>query len=126
MLDQIKLEKLRIMGVVGQLEQERLKPQPLEFHITLYLDLSKACQSDHLSDTVDYGAVCELIESIVQSSCDHLLEKLAKRVSDALLQLDLVKEVRVKLKKLRVPVNSDLSSAAVVIHRKRRLIKPSN
>lgn len=118
MLDQIELEKFRIMGIVGVLEQERQNVQPLEFTITLFLDLSKACESDFLSDTVDYVAVCQLVERIVKNHSDHLIEKLAKRVSDALLQLRPVKEVTVKLKKLRAPVSCDLGSSAVVIHRK--------
>ncbi|MFI0435103.1 MAG: dihydroneopterin aldolase [Parachlamydiaceae bacterium] len=123
MLDEIQLEKFRVMAIVGQGDDERLFAQPLEFTVTLFVDLSKACESDDLNDTVDYGAVCRLIEEIVQHHCDHLLEKLAARVSEALLHLHHVKQVTIKLKKLRVPVPSDLGSAAVVIHREKSSFK---
>jgi dihydroneopterin aldolase/2-amino-4-hydroxy-6-hydroxymethyldihydropteridine diphosphokinase len=123
MLDRIELEKFRIMSIVGNLDHERQLSQPLEFTITLYLDLSNAGKSDLVSDTVDYGAVCQLVEMTVKNSSDHLIEKLATRVSDNLLKLPVIKEVTVKLKKLRVPVSSDLGSSAVVIHRKQSQMK---
>ena len=58
-LDRIELRGLRLTGIVGVLPEERTRAQPLELDLDLELDLSAAGNGDTLSDTVDYGSVCE-------------------------------------------------------------------
>lgn len=117
--DRIELQGLRILTIIGILEHERQIAQPLEFNIALYVDLAKACANDQLRDTVDYGEICQLIEKIAANHSCLLLESLAGSVAETLLKHPLIEEVEISVKKLRPPVASDLSAAAIVIHRRK-------
>ena len=85
------------------------------------LDLSPAGSSDDLADTVDYGALCSLVERVVVADHVTLLEHLAERVAGAVLGADpRITTVTVWLRKLRPPVPQDLATSGVRIARTRR------
>lgn len=117
--DHILIDDLRVVGVVGVLEHERSAPQPLRIDVDIHLDLHDAGLSDDLGETVHYGEVCETLVGIVGSSSDLLLERLAQRLADAVLEFPRVHAVDLVLTKVRPPIPVDVSSAAVRIHRTR-------
>lgn len=117
MRDQIELRGLRVLAVVGVLEHERLAPQPLEIDLVLHADLGDAARTDALDDTIDYGAAVTAVELAVAGSSDLLLERLAGRIAEVLLDHPRVDEVDVTVRKLRPPVASQLDSSAVTLHR---------
>lgn len=120
MTDRVELRGLRLLARCGVLLDERARPQPLEIDLDLVCDLEAAGQSDELAHTVDYGAVCELVERVSQREPVALLEHLASRVADALLSLDpRIGQVVVAIRKLRPPVPQDLATAGVRIERRR-------
>jgi dihydroneopterin aldolase/2-amino-4-hydroxy-6-hydroxymethyldihydropteridine diphosphokinase len=119
MIDRIELRGLRLVTIVGVLDHERQSPQPLELDIVLHVDLTDACNSDELDDTVDYGAVTELVEKIAAQHHDLLLERLAGRVAEAVLEQPRVEEVEVTVRKLRPPLPSDIATSGVHIRRSR-------
>lgn len=84
------------------------------------LDLSAAAASDDLDDTVDYGALCALVEAVVATGHVVLLEHLAARIATAVLAADgRIQSVGVGLRKLRPPVPQDLATAGVRTTRRR-------
>lgn len=99
---------------------EALGAQPFLVDLTLDADLSRAGRSDSLADTVDYGAVCEVVRNVVEGPHVDLLERLAEKVAEAVLESTspVVAGVEVTVKKLRPPVPFDLASAGVRIYRK--------
>jgi dihydroneopterin aldolase len=117
--DQIQLRGLRLVGLVGLLPEELIRPQPLEIDVDIEADLLNACATDDLADTVDYGEVVARIESVVATEQYKLLERLAGRVAEELLTIDHVAAITVTMRKLRPPVPSDMVSSAVRIHRSR-------
>jgi dihydroneopterin aldolase len=118
--DVIELRGLRLSGVVGVLPEEQVTPQPLELDLDLHLDLAPAGDSDHLTDTADYGLLCDVAEKVVTSTSYALLEALAAHVARALLDADArIDEVTVSLRKLRPPVAQPLSTSGVRITRAR-------
>ncbi|MDY7101972.1 MAG: 2-amino-4-hydroxy-6-hydroxymethyldihydropteridine diphosphokinase [Actinomycetota bacterium] len=117
MRDQIELRGLRVLAVVGVLEHERLAPQPLEIDLVLHADLGDAATTDELDDTIDYGAALTAVELAVAESRDLLLERLAGRIADVLLDHPRVDEAEVTVRKLRPPVASQLDSSAVTLRR---------
>jgi dihydroneopterin aldolase / 2-amino-4-hydroxy-6-hydroxymethyldihydropteridine diphosphokinase len=119
MIDRIELRGLRLMTIVGVLDHERQAAQPLELDITMHLDLSEACRTDDLDDTVHYGDVCETIEKVAAQQHDLLLERFAGRVAEAVLEQPRVEAVDVSVRKLRPPVPSALETSGVTIHRTR-------
>lgn len=96
---------------------EKDQPQPFEIDLDLYLDLSRAAETDNIEDTVDYGPLCTQIVSLVEHESFDLIEILAQRIADIAKSDDRVEKVTVSLRKLRPPVPAHLASAGVTITR---------
>lgn len=107
------------MTIVGALPHEREIAQPLQIDLALDVDLRDSGVSDELGDTVDYGLVADRVVDVVKESKDMLLERLAARVADVVLDFDLVDAVDVVVTKLRPPIAVDATSTAVHIRRSR-------
>lgn len=118
--DLIELRGLHVTGIVGVLDHERTQPQPLEVDLDLALDLRAASTSDDLADTVDYGAVCVVVEHVVASTSFALLEALAAHMATAVLDVDeRIEAVTVSVRKLRPPVAQQLATSGVRVTRSR-------
>lgn len=118
--DVIELRGLRLVGRIGVLPEERERDQPLEIDVEAELDLSPSGASDELADTVDYGALCATIATIVGSGHVQLLEHLADVLAQAVLATDdRITAATVAVRKLRPPVPYDLATSGVRITRTR-------
>lgn len=119
-LDQISVHGLRVVGIVGVLPEERVRAQPLQIDLDLYIDLTAAGMSDALADTVDYGAVCDALNRTVKTSQPELLERLAAQLATAVFAVDpRIEGLRISVAKLRPPVPHDLATSGVQITRRR-------
>jgi len=117
--DRIELRGLRFLGCHGALPEEAVRAQPFEVDVDLFADLSGAGTSDALDRTVDYGALCEVVRSVVEGRHVTLLEHLAEQVAERALSLagPRADAVEVAVRKLRPPVPVQLASAGVRIYR---------
>lgn len=102
---------------VHQFERERGN----DFRIDLVFeaDLSRAAMSDNLSDTLDYEEVYRVVSDVMQTPV-NLLEHLAYKISEALLQrFAVVDTVEVVAAKLSPPLDGQCeeSSVSLVRHR---------
>jgi dihydroneopterin aldolase/2-amino-4-hydroxy-6-hydroxymethyldihydropteridine diphosphokinase len=118
-MDRILIDDLRVMTVIGALPHEREAAQPIRIDLSIGLDLRNAGRSDELNDTVHYGLVCERVAEMARDSKDILLERLAAKVADVVLEFDLVELVDVKLTKLRPPIPEEVQSTSVTLTRSR-------
>lgn len=119
-MDRILIDDLRVLTVIGALAHEREIAQPIRIDLSIGVDLHEAGRSDDLAATVHYGLVCERATELARDSKDILLERLAAKVADVVLEFDLVDEVEVTLTKLRPPIAEDVQSTAVRIVRTRK------
>jgi len=119
-LDIIEIRGLRALGIIGVCPEERVRPQPFEVDFDLEADLSGAGQSDDLTDTIDYGLAAAVVERVVATERPLLLERVAQRIADELLDLDRIEAVRVTIRKLRPPLPQDVATSAVTIRRQRQ------
>ena len=117
MTDRVELRGLRGLGVHGVLPEEQSRPQPFEVDLDVEADLRAAGRSDSLDDTLDYGALAEVVARIVGGERHALLERLAERIAEAVLADPRATSVTVTVRKLRPPVPVDLAHAAVRITR---------
>lgn len=118
--DAIELRGLRLRAVVGVLPHERTVAQPLELDLDVVVDVAAAGASDDLADTVDYGRLCALAESVVAGGRFQLLEALAEHVAAAVLAADdRIRAATVAVRKLEPPVPQPLASSGVRITRER-------
>jgi dihydroneopterin aldolase len=119
MPDLIQLRGLRAVGICGVLPEERERPQPFEVDLDIEIDLAPAGASDALDDTLDYGALSEMVVMVVEGSRCRLLERLAGLIAQSALADARVSAVTVSVRKLRPPVPVDLDTAGVTLRRTR-------
>jgi 7,8-dihydroneopterin aldolase/epimerase/oxygenase len=119
--DRIELRGLRSVGTHGVLVEEQERAQPFEVDLDLAVDLRPAGVSDALADTVEYGAVADVVAATVSGTRSYaLLEALAWHVADAVLGVDhRITGVTVVLRKLRPPVAVDIDTVGVRVVRTR-------
>jgi FolB domain-containing protein len=117
--DTIELRGLLASGYCGILPEEKHRPQPLEIDLDIRADLRPAGASDDVADTVDYGAICEIVERVVHNERFALLERLAERLAEVVLSDERVEAVTVTVRKVRPPVPQVLERAGVRITRER-------
>ena len=122
MSDHISLRGMRFLGRHGVTLEERMEPQPIEVDVELEVDLVAPAASDDLSDTIDYSAVFELVQGIVEGRSYRLIEALAGEIAAAVLaahgdddpRLDAV-EVRVR--KPQAPLPGTFEAVEVSVRR---------
>jgi dihydroneopterin aldolase len=115
--DRIELRGLRALGICGALPEERERVQPLEVDLDVVADLTPAGSTDDLDDTIDYGALAAVVEQVITDERFTLLERLATRIAEVVLETDGVLEVTVAVRKLRPPVPQQLDTSGVRITR---------
>ncbi|MBN1412572.1 MAG: dihydroneopterin aldolase [Spirochaetales bacterium] len=97
--DKIHITDLRIRCIIGINPKERIEEQDLVFNITLYGDLSRACRSDNIDDTVNYKTLKDRIVAYIRHSKFYLIEKAAEEVAAICLSDSMVKKVTVRVDK---------------------------
>lgn len=98
-MDIIYLNDLRIDAVIGVFDWERRMRQTIVFDLEMATDIKKAAESDNLQDTLDYKAVAKRIFSFVGESEFELVETLAERVAELVMQEFDVPWMRLRLNK---------------------------
>lgn len=119
-MDTITLKGMHFYGYHGCLPEERMTGQPFHVDAVLFVDAGKACASDDLEHTVDYGQVYRLVRSVVEGKPYHLIERLAAVIADEILAQFAVAAVNITVHKPHAPVGGFIDDVAVTIERKRR------
>lgn len=119
MSDQIRLVGLSFYGFHGAIAAEQETGRMYEVDCEMDADLSRACQSDRLSDTIDYAAVYMSIREIVEGTQYKLLEALAERIARILLDKFPITRVTLHVRKLTPPIAGHVKFVEVAITRSR-------
>jgi len=98
-MDIIYLGDLRIETIIGIYDWEREIKQTVCLDIEMATDIRKAASSDHIDDTLDYKAVSKRLIDFVGSSEFQLVETLAERITEIILDEFNVPWVRLRLNK---------------------------
>ena len=100
----IALSRLEFDGRHGATAIERRTLRKFEVDVELEVEAVAAEQTDRLADTVDYSKVAELIVGIGVGEPHHMLESLARRMTDNVrVRFPSVRAVRLALRKLNPP-----------------------
>ncbi len=98
-MDIIYLKDLRIETIIGIYDWERRTKQTVILDIEMATDIKKAAQSDDIADTLNYKAVAKRLISFVEESEYELVETLAERVAEILLNEFKLPWLRLQLNK---------------------------
>lgn len=115
-MDKIIIKGLKIYAFHGVNKEEKAQGQNFIVDAVLYVDLSKAGNTDKVSDTVSYAKVTKTIIKTVNEKSYDLLEKVATRIIQQIFDEFLsVNKVDVTVKKPEAPINADFDYMAVNI-----------
>ena len=118
--DEIHIDRLEVFAHHGVYPEETRNGQIFYVNAVLYTDMDRACISDELEDTVDYGGVCHFITGWMQDNTCKLLEAAAGRLSEALLlKYGMLSAVRLEIVKPFAPVRLPFEEISVRVYRSR-------
>ena len=116
-MDKIIAKGLIFEACHGVLPEEQVTPQKFVIDLELHIELQEAGLSDDLTTTINYDAVYQLVKKVVTSKSYALIEALAENIALQVLEIFMVKEVKVTVYKPQAPVRGDFGYFAVEINR---------
>ncbi|HEY6549499.1 MAG TPA: dihydroneopterin aldolase [Vicinamibacteria bacterium] len=114
----IRLADLRFDGCHGASAAERSLPRRFEVDVEMEAAVEAAARSDSLADTIDYAEVAGVIVAIGTGPALHLLEALARRMVDGLVEKWPGARISLEVRKLSPPncPGSPAFAAVRVVH----------
>ena len=116
-MDLIFIEGFEGETVIGINNDELNRPQPVRIDLVAGVPRARACDTDRIRDTIDYGAVHQALTDLLASHKVKLLEALAESITRLLIDTFGAHWVRVVLVKPRKFAN--VSAVGVAIERRR-------
>ncbi|WP_409252501.1 dihydroneopterin aldolase [Bacillus sp. SCS-153A] len=119
-MDKIKVNEMEFYGYHGVFPEETRLGQRFRVSVTLDIDLSEAGRSDDIQDSVNYGEVYSVCREVVEGKPYKLLEALAEKLSERILQdFTKVKNCTIEVIKPDPPIPGHYRSVSVEITRGR-------
>ena len=100
-MDKIFIRELRVETVIGIFEWERRIRQTVIIDLELSADIRNAAHSDAIGDTVSYKDVAKRVTQFVEQSEFQLIETLAERITEIILEEFGLQWVKLTLSKPR-------------------------
>ena len=113
--DKVLIEGLTVLTTIGVYEWEKTIKQKLILDLEMSWDNKPAGESDDVSLCLDYFLVSQSVTSFIQSTQFELIECVAERVAQLVIQKFSVQWLKVKVSKPGAIAN--VSNVAVVIER---------
>ena len=118
--NKIIIHGIDFYGYHGNLPQERELGQRFRVDLELIMDGIPAGSTDRIEDTIDYASVVNHVLEICRSEPCRLIEALAERIAEMLLEIFSPAEVQVRVTKPHPPIPAPVQSVGVEINRRRR------
>lgn len=115
MKSSIELKNMRFFAYHGLLEHETAYGNTFIVTLRLTADLSPACMSDEVSNTINYAMVYELVKAemeVPSKLIENAAYRVLRRVKDAFPQ---IAHIEVELAKMNPPVKGFLDYASVIL-----------
>jgi 7,8-dihydroneopterin aldolase/epimerase/oxygenase len=100
-LDTIFIRELRLEAWVGIYKREKLAPQPVQLDLEIGIPPA-VFKSDRVADTVDYAVVVERLKKLFADTRFRLVETMAERIAQLILDELHAPWVRVSIAKVGI------------------------
>ena len=117
--DWLRLLGIQAYGHLGVTRSERDLGQRVEADVEIAYEATARRRPDSLDSFVDYEEVGRLVRAQIEMSRCKLLETLAEELALALLEEFDTPRIRIRLRKLHVPVAGFTATPEVLIERAR-------
>ncbi|MCP8971157.1 dihydroneopterin aldolase [Ectobacillus ponti] len=119
-MDKIYVHDMEFYGYHGLFAEETKLGQRFRVDLSVELDLKLAGTTDDLQYSVNYGELYHLCEGIVQGKPYKLVESVAEKIAESILQqYSLIQRCTVKVIKPDPPIPGHYRAVAVEITRAR-------
>lgn len=111
----IILDSIEIYAYHGVFEQENRVGNNFTVDLKLDVDISRACLSDNLEDTLNYGEIYEVVKREMDIP-SRLLEHAGGRIVRSLKQcFPAIEKIELKISKKNPPTGGQIKSAGILI-----------
>lgn len=118
-MDKIYINNLEFIGFHGVFPEEKKLGQKFLVSLELTVDTREAGKTGDLTKSVHYGLVAQDVEKLFLEKSIDLIETCAENIAEMVLKkYELVKEVKVIVKKPWAPLHMHFENVAVEITRK--------
>ena len=100
-MDTIFLKELEAKTTVGIFEWEQRIKQTVLIDIEMSADISAAASSDDIKDALDYKKIAKHVKDFVENHTFNLIETLAQKIADMLINEFNVRQTTVTVNKPR-------------------------
>lgn len=115
-MDKIILENLTLEAIIGVFPHEREKKQEIIISIEIETDLKEAGITGDLNKSLDYFTLYNEICEMVEKSEFFLIESLAEKIAEIILEKPLAFSVKVRITK---PKALERAVASIEIERRK-------
>jgi len=116
-MDIIFLSEVKVQTKLGVPEWERMVEQTIILDLEIAMPNSNSCQTDDITDTIDYGVVVARIRQTLTERSFRLVEALAEHICQIILTEFGAPWVKIKVAK--PGILPGLKALGVIIERKR-------
>ncbi|GAB4538297.1 MAG: bifunctional dihydroneopterin aldolase/7,8-dihydroneopterin epimerase [Anaerolineales bacterium] len=114
-MDKVFIKSLKVRGVLGIHEWERVATRDIIISVTLFVDSRPAAQSDDIADCVNYSQMADKLRAHAEHAARMTVEALANDLAQICLQDD--KVLRVILRVDKPGAVPDAESVGVEVER---------
>ena len=124
-MDILRLKGLQFFGRHGTEEWEKHTGRRFIVDVELLSDLTRAGQTDHLTDALDYRVVFARTRGVVENQSHELIERIAWHVMEEMFKTFSIAAVRVRVAKPEAPIGGLNQAVEVEIYRTREEFEKS-
>lgn len=118
--DRIILKDLGFYGYHGLMVEENTLGQRFFIDVTCGVDLSEPGQTDHVSETVSYAAIYDVVKLAFEERRFRLIEAVGQNIVDHLFSaFPSISWVKVRVRKPEAPIAMVRGEAAIELRRYR-------
>lgn len=119
--DRISLKKMQFYGYHGLFDEEKKLGQRFIVNVDVFTSLKQPGFSDDMDDSIDYSDIYQKVGSIVEGPSFNLIEAVAEKISQTLLDyFKKIEACKVEILKPDPPINGHYEAVSVQIYRERK------
>ena len=115
----IKLENIRVFTNHGCLAEETKIGSDYRVDLEIKTNLKNSANTDNLEDTVDYVFLNKIVREEM-ALASKLLETVAKRILDRVLEHKMIKKASISVSKINPPIGGDVEMVTIKMTQKRK------
>ena len=112
-----RLNNMIFYGYHGVNDAEKETGRRFEIDCEFHYDIAKTSKSDSLEDTIDYSSVYNIIENLMQAHRFNLVETLAQKLADTLIDGFDIRWIKIRVRKINPPISGNIASFEVEVER---------